>query len=106
MNVDLFGRRSSIVSKKDYASWLNFVENSFTKHLKPQKLLEKSKSLELNPREFRSYYNRIKKCSIKIYSEEFNFVEKFFTTHVNPRKLLEKSGTKIQGIPVLIPSDQ
>jgi hypothetical protein len=40
-------------------------------HMKnPQKLLEKSKSLQLNLMEFWSKYPRMEKCSIKIYLEE------------------------------------
>jgi hypothetical protein len=37
-------KRCRIISKKAYACWLNFVEKFFTSHVKPSKLLEKSKS--------------------------------------------------------------
>jgi hypothetical protein len=54
----------------------------------------------------------MKKCSIKVYSKEdlVSSPKKIMLGglcwNVNPRKLLEKSGTKYQGVLVLIPSDQ
>jgi hypothetical protein len=49
---DLFGKSFSIVSKIAYAIWFHFVENFFTTHINPQKFIEKSKNLELNPSKF------------------------------------------------------
>jgi hypothetical protein len=82
------------------------VEKLSTTLVKPLKLLEKSKSLELNPREIWSQYPRMKKCSTKIHLEKdvrffqkknyacwLNLLENFFTT-------------KSVGILVLKQSDQ
>jgi hypothetical protein len=56
-------------SKPMLASWILW-KNSLLRMRNPRKLLEKSKSLEINPRKFWSYYHRMEKCSIKIYSKE------------------------------------
>jgi hypothetical protein len=49
---------------------LNFWKKSVLRMRNPSKLLEKSKSLELNLREFWSQYPRMKKCSTKFNTGE------------------------------------
>jgi hypothetical protein len=50
-----------------YAYWLNFVENFPNTHVKPPKLLEKLKNLEVNPRKFWHQYLRISEYQLLLY---------------------------------------